>query len=104
MLFRDTDIMERPTKIVNPVDGKASDGMEVPVLESTERWTDIKLEDGSILRIKPSVMSAVRLTGQFDPEGNPMYMLRAANAMMVAEAPEHLKRPAYEAAKKGKAN
>jgi len=96
--------MERPVKFKNPIDGKETDGMEVPVIESTERWTDIKLEDGTVLRIKPSVMSAVRLNGQFDPEGNPMYAIRAANAMMVAETPDHLKKAAYEAAKRGKAN
>jgi hypothetical protein len=96
--------MERPVKVTNPVDGKIVDGVEVAVLESTERWTDIKLEDGSFVRVKPSIMSAVRIPGQFDQEGNPMYMLRAANAMMVSEAPEHLKKAAFDAAKKGKAN
>jgi hypothetical protein len=104
MLLDGKRIMERPVKITNPMDGKAVDGLEVPVIESTERWTDIKLEDGSFLRVKPSIMSAIRLLGQFDQEGNPMYVLRAANAMMVSEAPEHLKKAAFDAARKGKAN
>ena len=75
------------------IDGRLVDGLDVPVIESTERWTEIKLEDGSVLRVKPSVLSAIRIPDQWDPEGNPMYALKAANAMIVAEAPEHLKRP-----------
>jgi hypothetical protein len=83
-----------------PPDGRMVDGFEVPVLESTERWTEIKLEDGSVLRLKPSVISAIRIPGQYDPEGNPMYALKATNTMMVADAPEHLKRGYVEGAKK----
>jgi hypothetical protein len=83
-----------------PPDGRMVDGFEVPVLESTERWTEVKLEDGSILRIKPSVISAVRVPEQFDNDGNPMYALKATNQMVVAEAPEHLKRPTAEPTKK----
>ena len=92
--------MERKVKIPMPPDGKIVEGFEVPVVESTERWTEVKLEDGSILRIKPSVMSAIRVTGQFDNDGNPMYALKAANQMVVAESPEALKRPATDAVKK----
>ena len=84
--------MERKTKIPMPPDGRLVEGFEVPVVESTERWTETKLEDGTVLRIKPSILSAVRIPGQWDPDGNPMYALKAANAMMIAEAPDHLKR------------
>ena len=92
--------MERRVKIPMPPDGRVVDGFEVPVLESTERWTEVKLEDGSVLRVKPSVISAIRIPGQFDNDGNPMYALKANNQMVVAEVPEHLKRPTAEATKK----
>jgi len=45
-------------------------------------------------------MSAIRVTGQFDNDGNPMYALKAANQMVVAESPPNLKRPVGDAAKK----
>lgn len=96
--------MERPIKIANPVDGKVVDGFEVPVVESTERWTEVKLEDGSIIRVKPSVLSAIRIPGQFDQDGNPMYMLKATNAMMVAEAKDALKKAAFDALAGRRAN
>jgi hypothetical protein len=91
--------MERKVKISMP-DGKISDGFEVPVLESTERWTEIKLEDGSVLRIKPSIIAAIRIPGQYDQEGNPMYVLKATNSMMVAESADIHKKGYLEAQKK----
>ena len=87
-----TEPMEKKVKV--PMNDKMVDGFEVPVLESTERWTDVKLEDGSFLRIKPSVLSAVRIEGMWDPDGNPMYAVKAMNAMTVVETKDHLKRPA----------
>ena len=84
--------MERKVKVPMPPDGKLVDGLEVPVVESTERWTEVRLEDGSVLRVKPSIISAIRVPGQFDNDGNPMYALKATNQMVVAEARDELKR------------
>lgn len=88
--------MERKVEIPAGPDGKTMDGFEVPIVESTERWTEIKLEDGAILRVKPSIISAIRIPGQWDQDGNPQYVLKATNAMMVAEADERYKRGASE--------
>ena len=68
------------------------DAVEVPVSESTERWSEIKLDDGTILRLKPVVLAAMRLEGQYDPEGNPMYSLKVNQIMTVGSAPEHLRK------------
>ncbi len=67
--------------------------MEVPVKESTERWTEIELEDGSIIRLKTTVLSAIRIDGEWDPEGNPMYVLKAGQVMVVASTPDGLRKP-----------
>lgn len=83
--------MERKVKVQGP-DGEMLEGFDVPILESIERWTEVKLDDGSIIRIKPSVLSAIRIPDQYDQDGNPQYVLKATNAMMVAESPEILKR------------
>lgn len=81
---------ERRIRVTLPTGGTA-DAVEIGVSEATERWTDIKLEDGSFLRIKAVVMGVVRLEGQFDPDGNPMYMVRA-NQVMSVSAPDHLRK------------
>lgn len=76
------------------------DGFEVPVMESTERWTEIKLEDGSVLRVKPLVIGAIRVEGKFDNDGNPVYSLKMNQIVTVASAPEHLKKSAHQSTQK----
>ena len=62
------------------------------------------LEDGAIIRVKPTIIGAVRVEGQYDPDGNPFYALKGGpNAMVIVQAPEHLKKPAG-AGSQGKAN
>jgi hypothetical protein len=68
------------------------DAFVVGVSESTERWTEIKLDDGTALRLKPVVLEALRIDGQYDPDGNPMYALKANQVMIVVNAPDHLRK------------
>lgn len=67
---------------------------EVSIKESTERWTEVVLDDGSILRIKPVVLSAIRMDDLYDQDGNPVYQLKVNQLMTVASAPDHLKKSA----------
>lgn len=70
------------------------DAFEVAVDESTERWSEVKLEDGSVLRTKPVVISAIRVHGKYDQDGNPIYSLKVNQVMTVASVPEHLRKNA----------
>jgi hypothetical protein len=67
---------------------------EVGLIESVERWTELKLEDGSVLRVKPVVISVLRVEGQYDPQNNPMYAIQGGQTMALVSVPEHLRRPA----------
>ena len=62
-------------------EGKIREGALVPVEESTERWTIIKLEDGTTIRMKPVVTDVVRLLGEYDDEGQPVYVVKSAHIM-----------------------
>lgn len=85
---------ERRIKIPFPTpNSPLKEAVEVGVKESTERWSDVTLEDGTVLRLKPSVFSAVRIEGEFDPEDNPMYAVKAGQVLLIASAPENLRRP-----------
>ena len=68
------------------------DGYDVPITESTERWTELKLEDGTVIRVKPNVLSAVRIENKFDQDGNPMYAIRGSQTMTIVSAPENLRK------------
>lgn len=73
-------------------DGTSADVLEVPVVETTERWSEVKLEDGTILRIKPLVISVTRIEGKYDPEGKPMYAIKAGHTIMLDSVPQELQR------------
>jgi hypothetical protein len=86
-------VPEKRTKVAFPgAPGGMADGSEVSISESTERWSEIHLEDGSVLRVKPNVLAAVRVDSQFDQDGNPVYALKTGLTMTVASAPEHLRK------------
>ncbi len=63
----------------------------VDVLTATEPWTQIDLADGSIIKLKPVVAEIWRVIGEYDGEGNPVYLVKTQNVMSVI-ASEDLKR------------
>jgi hypothetical protein len=64
------------TKIKTIYNGQSVDALDVPIIQSNELWNEYKLEDGNTLRIKFAVGSIVRVPGEKDPEGNPVYMVK----------------------------
>jgi hypothetical protein len=90
-------VPEKRVKIPQPmVPGATVEGWEVPVVQSTDRWSEVTLEDGTVIRVKPNVISAIRIDGMFDQDGNPGYALKASQTMMVASSPEHLHKGAQK--------
>lgn len=89
---------ERKTKAQLSGQPGLVDAVEVPVVESTERWTDVTLSDGSVLRIKAVVLSALRVEGHYDQEDNPLYQVKV-NQIMTVTAPDHLRKGAASSSK-----
>ncbi len=77
------------------IQGKDYEGIVVPVNESIERWTDVKLEDGTEIRLKPVITDVVRVPGLFDADDQPTYLVKSTNVMTVA-APESLAKRAKD--------
>jgi hypothetical protein len=48
---------------------------EIEMLEAKERWSEYRLADGTILRLKPVMIAIFRAEGQYTPDG------RAAEAL-----------------------
>lgn len=78
-------------KITGP-DGKEHETTPVEVSESTERWSDYTLEDGTKVKIKPVLISIDRVVGEFDALGNPVYVVSAQPVMAVVATDDSLKR------------
>jgi hypothetical protein len=72
--------------------GQMVDGYEVSVDESTEKWSEYKLSDGTVIRGKMTIIGATRIDGQFDPQGNPMYQMNMAPTVVIISSPDNLKR------------
>jgi hypothetical protein len=79
---------ERKTKF--RLGDKEVDAWEVPVDESTERWTELKLEDGAVLRIKAVVSNVYRLANEKDQEGRPIYGVNSSFAVVTVEGPKKI--------------
>ena len=82
---------ERKVSIPGP-DGKPMSGIDMDIEESSEKWSDMKLHDGTRIRIKTVVNQVVRLDNAWDPEGNPVYIVKSAPMMTIVSAPDYLKR------------
>jgi hypothetical protein len=89
------DMQERRVKTPYPTpQSPVRDGSEVQVKESNERWSEVTLEDGTILRLKPNVLEAIRVDGEYDQEGNPAYAVKTALMITIISTPAHLRKGA----------
>ena len=57
-----------------------------------EEWNEYRLTDGSTLKIKLVLTGVLRLGNQYDPVGNPVYVISSQNAVRVIDVPPNLRR------------
>jgi hypothetical protein len=51
-------------------------GEQMDVVTSKDGWSEYTLDDGSILRLKATLVDAKRAVGQYSSDGNPLYLLQ----------------------------
>ena len=71
--------------------GQQVDAELVEVTQAGERWNEYLVEDGTILKVKLVLTNVYRIEGQYDAEGNPLYVLQSTNVTSVS-APQELRR------------
>lgn len=79
-------------KVTGP-DGNLYDATEVDVVDSNERWSEYRLSDGSLVKVKPVLTSIVRVDGEFDPLGNPVYVIAAQPVVAVTPTDDLKRKP-----------
>ena len=79
-------------KTIKDITGKSRTGDLISVEESTERFSDVRLADGTLIRIKASVVDAVRVDGEYDAEGNPVYVVQSGTIVRVVEVRDDLRK------------
>ena len=83
--------MERRKK-VRDSHGVETEGIVVGVVESTERWSDVLLEDGTRLSVKVNIAEAIRIDNDHDADGNPVYAIASSLISRVVDIDEKYKR------------
>ena len=64
----------------------------VSVQSTQENWNEYLLSDGSVVKTKTVLTEVFRVIGEYDAEGNPIYVLRQGG-ILVVDAPEGLRKP-----------
>lgn len=78
-------------KINLPPDGREVEATVLPFRSGGEHWNEYLVDDNSVIKIKLVATEVLRLDGEYDPMGNPIYLVQSTNIMAV-DAPEHLRR------------
>jgi len=76
-----------PGKMIKvPYQGKQVDAEAVAVERGDEKWSRYVLTDGAAIRLKPVVLEVGRVPGEFDSDGNPVYVVRAKLVLDIGDA------------------
>lgn len=76
---------------INLADGSEVEGSVMTFRSSGEHWNEYLVDDGSVVRIKLVATEVLRIDGQYDPQGNPVYLVQSTNVMSV-DSPENLRK------------
>ena len=71
--------------------GAVSTAQDVDVQEAKEVWSEYRLSDGTVLRIKPVMITISRVEGEHTIEGDPVYNMKSTLVTDV-RAPQELKK------------
>ncbi len=74
-----------------PFRGREVDATEVEFQTRKEDWSEYQLMDGSFIKMKLVVGDIFKIEGEYDDEGNPIYIVRSKNVLMV-KSPDTLKK------------
>ena len=77
-------------KVVSPVSQREVEGSQMDFDSIAEPWASYKLSDGTTLKVRPIVTAVLRLEGEYDAAGNPIYTVSSQTVVQV-NAPKSLR-------------
>ena len=78
-------------KIVSPISQREVDAVNVDFEPKSEPWATYELSDGSVVKVRSTVTGVVRLEGEHDGAGNPLYNISSQVQIRVVSAPKDLR-------------
>ena len=76
-----------------PYKGREVDAIEVDFKTRKEDWNEYQLMDGSFVKIKLVVSEIFKVPGEYDNEGNPVYVVRSKNVTVVRSSDDLKRKP-----------
>ncbi|MHC4197699.1 MAG: hypothetical protein ACYSRP_07295 [Planctomycetota bacterium] len=71
--------------------GKMVDGTPVEIDTTLEQWNEYHLKDKSYIKLKAVVTEIVRIDGEYDKDGNPVYVVKSSQVAAIS-SPEELRK------------
>lgn len=71
--------------------GREVEATPIEVNQSSERWNEYFLEDGSLVKMKLVLTKVFRVEGEYDKEDNPVYVIQSTNVTSV-NSPKELRK------------
>ena len=68
--------------------GQEIEFTEVPIIRRAESVNEYELEDGTVIRVAVPTTAVLRLEGQTDVEGNPLYWVKNGTVVSVIRKPK----------------
>jgi hypothetical protein len=75
-----------------PLFGHEAEVTEVDIVEKKDRAAEYSLEDGSVIRFTTVPTSVLRLDGQYNADGTPIYLVLNQGVVTVVSSPEELRK------------
>ena len=80
-------------KLVSPISQREVEAATVDFEARAEPWAAYELSDGSVIKLRTTIVGAVRFEGEHDAAGNPMYNISHNTVIRVVSAPRELRGP-----------
>jgi hypothetical protein len=71
--------------------GEMVEATIMPFQSGAENWNEYLVDDGSVVRIKLVATEILKVEGQYDQHGNPLYVVGSTN-LSVVTSPDNLKK------------
>ena len=69
-----------------PYKGQEVDGDDVSFSIIKEDWNTYQLHDGTEIRVRLIVQEVIKIPGEVDEQGRPVYVIRSNNVLIVKPA------------------
>lgn len=76
--------MSEENKVTLKLGGREVQAIPVEVNQASELWNEYLLEDGTVLKMKLILKKVMRVEGELDAEGNPVYVMQSTNVSSVS--------------------